>query len=183
MENTEFAAIEEQPEGKRRIQHPWVFAAGILCLVLFAAYGAYDWLIITDAIMGPQLRTYHAFVILGTALVGFTIENYKCRWTKIGMLVFMLAAAVLFAIGLADIFRPFPERTQFILDFEILSAAFTILICIFYMIIALVYPQPSEKRRLSRKEKIKVAIVIISIAAGLALWFGGRELLYWLLTR
>ena len=160
-----------------------MLVAWSVVFTLFLANDFYQWLIRKEVITGPELRT--SFVLLGLIMASnlSSYERLKHRWVKGTFYFFAMAAAALLAIGFVDMIRPFPESTHLFLDFEILSAAFTIIICIFYMIVFVVYPPPSEKKRLTRKEKIKVAIVIISVIAGTAFWFGGRELLYWLLTR
>jgi len=175
--------MEEQPANKIiQVRHPLIFAAGCVTFVLYIAYLDYEWLLLKEAISGPELRTSFALSGLMLPMLSLSSVDMKHRWMKIVPLILGLALAGLLAAGVVDMFRPFPEQAMNIL--VKLSVAITFLFIVYTVIISLVYPQPYEKKKLSRREKIKTAIIIVLAIAGiLTLWFGGRQLAYWLLTR
>ena len=175
--------MEEQPTNKIiQIRYPLIFAAGLVALLLQIGYLIYDWLLRKEAVAGPELQTESVLMGLVLLLCNHSSANLKRRWMKPVLLFWVLALSGLLAVGVFDMFRPFPEQTQYVL--AKLTLAVSLAAMIYTFVIALAYPQPYERKKLSRKEKVKTAIIVIFAIAGyLTFYFGGRQLAYWLLTR
>ncbi|MCL2495661.1 MAG: hypothetical protein FWE98_08455 [Oscillospiraceae bacterium] len=173
---------EEQHTGKRRINHPWLFAAGCALFVLHTAYFAYDWLLIKKAIEGPEFQTDFALFGLLMPMIYLSYVNIKHRWVRNTLLIFGALLTGVCTLGVVDMFRPFPVLMH---DALLGLSMFPSMIFLFAgMFVATIYAPPYKKKKSSRKEKIKAAIVVVLALAGLAaFWFGTTRLLHWLLTR
>jgi len=182
MQNEEAIAIEEQSSGKLKILHPWAFAAGWVVLALHLAYTNYDWLVYKGVIAGPQFEPSAALVGLTFLFQSLAFIHIKRRWEKIAVLIMGASVVVVLLLGVIAMITPISRITEGILT--MFSGVVFLPIAFFTFYLERKYRQHNPTEPISRKQKIKVAVIaILGINGIFALWFGSRCLLFWLLTR